>query len=388
MTTRNLGLLAVCALALPRAALANAGTPLLWAGFLHLAFGNLLIGLLEGFLLAKLFRLHLGRTIAILVLANYFSAWAGGYFLRPAIVSAFPLDMDNAWDFFWTMVALAYPATLLLELPFVAMALRRGSRSLGRALSGSLAVQTVSYLLLFGWYWMASGTSLFTRMEIVRLSTMTLPEGVLIYFIAADDGHVYRMGSNAMGTRKVFDLASTNADDRLFVRTSLKDGNRWDLAALMAGHRGVPTTVLVAENFAAEAATGWGWLNNGQSEELVTSLNSGPAIILGSAKDSYWQFWAGDGAMGGLRGYHDGTGTQVHFSYETLFGHWPIRNATLLPGDKVLFQLGRDQICMLDPDAKQIALVARGRGPVAVMSEDGAATEPKGTVDKDADPQN
>ncbi len=46
-----------------------------------------------------------------------------------------------------------------------------------------------------------------------------------------------------------------------------------------------------------------------------------------------------------------------------------VRNATHLPGDAVLFQLGRDQICVLDPVRRQVALLARGRGPTAVMAE-------------------
>ncbi len=39
-------------LALHQHALANAGTPLIWAGILHLVFGNAIIGIGEGILLA------------------------------------------------------------------------------------------------------------------------------------------------------------------------------------------------------------------------------------------------------------------------------------------------------------------------------------------------
>jgi hypothetical protein len=45
---------------------------------------------------------------------------------------------------------------------------------------------------------------------------------------------------------------------------------------------------------------------------------------------------------------------------------WAVRNAVHLPGDTVLLQLGDNQICLYDPEKKQIALVARGRGPIAV----------------------
>jgi hypothetical protein len=40
-----------------------------------------------------------------------------------------------------------------------------------------------------------------------------------------------------------------------------------------------------------------------------------------------------------------------------------------LPGDLVLFQLGENQICVVDPNLKKVALLAHGRGPVAVISK-------------------
>ena len=43
----------------PCVAQANAGTPLIWGEFLHLTGGNVLIGLVEGILLYKLFKLEI-----------------------------------------------------------------------------------------------------------------------------------------------------------------------------------------------------------------------------------------------------------------------------------------------------------------------------------------
>jgi hypothetical protein len=53
-------LLLVC---LPSRALANAGTPLMWASLLHLVFGNALLGVCEGILIARAFRLDAGKTV-------------------------------------------------------------------------------------------------------------------------------------------------------------------------------------------------------------------------------------------------------------------------------------------------------------------------------------
>lgn len=40
------------------ALLANAGTPLIWAGMFQLTFGNAIIGAVEGFVLARWLRLR------------------------------------------------------------------------------------------------------------------------------------------------------------------------------------------------------------------------------------------------------------------------------------------------------------------------------------------
>ena len=74
-------------------------------------------------------------------------------------------------------------------------------------------------------------------------------------------------------------------------------------------------------------------------------------------------------ARRGMRASRTDTGTEFRVAFEMPLGDWRICDATHLPGDYVLFQLGRDQICIFDPMQKRIALVARGRGPVAVLED-------------------
>jgi len=365
-------LVMLAALALPTAAQANAGTPLMWAGFAHLTFGNLLIGLLEAALLIRLFRMDPARRPAVLlVLGNYVSAWVGGLFLRGAIVRSLPMDLSNAWSWQWFMVAVTYLLTLVLEYPFVVMALPRLPGRLRAAAWGSLVIQTASYALLFGWYWMASGKSLYTAMDIVEPTAIALPEGVAVYSIGAADGHVYRMDLPGLDRRRVVDLGSTGRMDRLYVCPSATAEGRWDLMARLEGKdRSRARDVVVVAGVAAEAAPSWqSLLARPPRKEVGTWGYDGPAARLGPAKDSPWKFRAGFWATEGLWGEHTGTGAIVHLAIETPFTAWMVRNATHLPGDAVLFQLGRDQICVLDPVRRQVALLARGRGPTAVMAE-------------------
>lgn len=355
-------------LGLPSVAYANAGTPLMWASILHLLLGNLFIGLLEGFLLAKLFNVSRKRAVELLILANYFSAWMGGILVVGGISSLIPMDLNNAWGLFWLLVVLTYVITLLFEFPFVAFVFRGDPLWRKKAVRGSLVIQTLSYTILFGWYWMASGTSLYTKTKVVDLSSISMPERVLMYYISIDDGDVYARSLAEPAQRSVFNLNSTHRNDRLLVRRSTADSNTWDLVArLETDDHNNPNLIPIQESFASIAAPTW------RSEHTVTSqypgtwFNFGPVPKLGDAKSSDWEFRSG--FWQGFSGDETNTDTHIAFSFETPFAAWPVRNATHLPTDKVLLQLGDDQICLYDPIENSIALVVKGRGPIAIIQD-------------------
>ena len=48
---------------------------MLWAGLVYLVFGALLLGVLEGLALARVFNIPRKRCIVLLVAANYVVAW-------------------------------------------------------------------------------------------------------------------------------------------------------------------------------------------------------------------------------------------------------------------------------------------------------------------------
>jgi hypothetical protein len=354
----------------PSVAQANAGTPLMWAGMLHLVFGNLLIGLLEGILLAKVFGLSTKKCIGLLIPANYFSAWLGGFLISGAISSRLPLNLNNAWMLFWLMVLITYIITIVLEFPFVALVFRGVARWRRKAVRASVIIQTVSYVFLFGWYWLASGASLYTRNDVVELSSISLPEEVMMYFISVDDGDVYASHLDQTQPIYVYDLNSTDRNDRLFVRTCSVDNDTWDLVGrLETDESRNPMLVTVQESFATVAAPSWRSMNTEPPQYEGTWFNFGKVPRLGEAEESFWEFWSGFWPYEGLQGKQTKSGARVKFSIETPFMAWSVRNATHLPGDKVLLQLGEDQICVYDPEKKQIALLTRGRGPIAVIHE-------------------
>jgi hypothetical protein len=342
----------------------------MWAGMLHLVFGNALIGVGEGLLLAWLFSVPKRKSVLIMIPANYASAWLGGLFIRGAIVRALPMDLNNGWRWFWIMVVVTYIMTLIIEWPFVAWCLRGTQNWLKRSLVASLVVQSASYVLLFGWYWMASGTSLYTKMNIVAPTDVSLPNSVIVYFIGPVDGNVYKRQLAGKGEEKTYELHSKDDNDRLFVRRSRTDTNHWYLVArLDSKDRRDPRFVDVLTNLPVEAAPDWHSLHTEPPQHDGTWMNFGEVQSLGSATNSHWRFWAGFWPAEGLRASDNTTSQSVRFSYETPFGAWMVRNAVHLPSDKVLFQLGDDQICVFDPVGRQVALLWHGRGPVPVIEK-------------------
>ena len=109
-------LLAAALLAVPSAAYANVGTPLMWALGFHLLLGNFLLGVFEGLLLAKIFSLPKGKCVALLVIANYLSAWFGGYGIARAIADLLPFTLNNVAWLLALLAAITYALTLLICL--------------------------------------------------------------------------------------------------------------------------------------------------------------------------------------------------------------------------------------------------------------------------------
>jgi hypothetical protein len=349
----------------PGLVIADTGTPLALATVFQLLVGNFLLGLLEGAILAKVFKLRLRRCIGLMILANYFSAWVGWLIVR-GLSLGWPPNLYHAVWFSWILLFVTYALTLLLEWPFVASCLRGAPHWFAKSLKGSVIIQTISYLLLVALFWPLSYTDLYTHFTFVPPERVALPTDVYVFYVSKTDGNVY-CRSAVSGAVKVSDLKTAEAvpvDYSLHIRPSEK-GKResWDLVAVPSandpwGKGGIIVVPRIMENPPQSV-----WQQYEKSR--IT-----PAQI-GSATQSRWEFvWGrpigGRGAFGG-RNKHKGEGLYV--GYDTPIFGWDIWRPIHLPGDKILFQLGKDQLCLLDVETRQIALWERGHGAVAVPKE-------------------
>lgn len=357
----------------PATAHADVGTPLMWATLFHLFIGNLLIGIFEGYLLAKFFKLPKLRSIILMIIANYVSMWLGGLLLLGWLSSLIPVDLSSGRWIYPGLILLSFILTLLMEYPFVFGAFKGVQGKWKKAWKGTLLTQLLSYIILFGWYGMTSHATLYTENKVVQLFEMELPKDVTIYFISAEDGNVYSGNLAEQDWQKVYDLYKKDEKtvNCLNVWPSEKNTNLWDLVFCERDRKGVKIAEIILKDIAQDATPSRdSILNNGPYTDPYRQLYI-DAPQIGDAKQSDWyDFRTGSWSSEGFWGRNKKTNKKVHVSFEIPYGnYWWVRFVTHLPTDKILFQLGRDQICLYDLNKKQVALVARGRGPVAVIGK-------------------
>ena len=354
---------------MPSVILANVGTPLIWVTLFHLVLGNIFIGILEGALLASLYRISSGRAVFLMILANYFSAWVGLVYLS-LIVESKNFSLYDAPGVIWGMIAVAYVTTILLEWPFVLACFWRVDKALRRSVGASILVQSVSYVLLFGFYWAVSVRSLSTELTVVRPSEIASSAAVRIFYIADEDGNVYSRNLGTGQTKQVYALKSQDFKDCLSFQASTSEAGFHEIVALLdSGDHNEPNVVRIDIAVPDENCP---LMTNGKplTEYRWQSPSSGVAAKLGSAVESPWDFKAGFWPLQGLSGENTKTDDSVRFAIETPFVRWNVRRAIQLPADQILFQLGKSQICLLDLKERKVAVLCFGHGAVAVLDTD------------------
>jgi len=294
-------------------AFADVGTPLIWATFVYMFIGNALIGLVEGWLLARLFGARHRFTIAIMMGANYVSAWIGAMTLPGPLPTPQTIeDVVRCWlAYIVLFVGVTWLMSVLIEWPFVAVCLPRTPHRAIKSLGVSAVLQSISYVFIVLWIYGASVDSLATETVLVSPRDIRVdPHFELVYI--GREGSTWK--SDFQGRRRLIAIAAPSDPAKFHELLMFPSFQPVDLR------------------------------KESEREILVRT-----------------GFWAFEG----LRTWTQETNAE-RFALETPLTKWAASNATILPGDHVVFQLGLDQICLFELRTKRIALIARGQRPVVV----------------------
>jgi len=346
-------------------AFANVGTPLMWAGMLHLVIGNALIGIIEGLLISKIFKAKKRRAIRIMILANYVSMAAGSF-----IVGFTGHFLSNFLTIYWIHLFLiasfvaVFLLTVLLEWPFCYWILRVDAVARKQSFRSSLYAQILSYALLIPFYFLASGTSLLLNVKIQRDLSFA-GTNPWVYFINENGRSVDRIQLSGRAKEKVADVSANSEYARLFPKKA--ESGKWDLWLKDRKEGEKNEQIKIFDGFSKEMAQptrGDGQVIEGQMDSW---FNFG-VVDYRETDKRQWKVRAGFWAIEGFLAENEKEGKSFYIALETPFVQWYIRNVTILPGDQVVFQMG-DQIVLLDIESHKMGLVTKGRGPLVSFDE-------------------
>ncbi|MFK7911805.1 MAG: hypothetical protein AB8F34_14565 [Akkermansiaceae bacterium] len=343
----------------PTIASANMGTPLMWSSGFHLLFGNALIGIIEGRILGRRYLKGYLKPATVMVIANYVSAWLGYFFLIRWLSNHNDLTIENLRMSMLGLFFLAFLITLIIEYPFVWWMLNKTKASWVKIAKATLLVNIVTYTMMFLWYWMLSGTSMITRLDHVPLVEARPPAGYDLYYIDPAGKRVLCFDMATGKERQVAEIDVSVKSSRLIYKpnSGMLDLQLWTAPKDRTSE---VDTKLLKSGIATEPLTH----QEESSEEhknpvRVTWFNIGKAKCL--AHDSEWEFTTGFWPVQGISGKMKGRDEKrVRYALATPFVSWAARSAHHLDGELVVFQLGDDQICLLDPIQENITLLARG----------------------------
>ncbi|MGD9128532.1 MAG: hypothetical protein PVH19_14235 [Planctomycetia bacterium] len=351
---------------LPSVAWANAGSPLVMDYWINLLIGNTIIGIIEGGLLIWIYRTPKFWSIPLMILANYQSTLFGYI-----IVSHPPKSLDitflNVHFWFWVFVAVTFLMTLFTEYFFVFLAFFIKDRKalyakeikkghfLKKITLATILINLITYALLFCWYWLQATCQIYLAPAIVPLDQLGAPAGYEVYYISPDNANVVCMDLAGNEKKRIESPAASSVNH--FAKTVEPNGDFCDLQFYWyPGYGEEFKSIIIKEHIPLQA---FARLNK-ESPIEIPQINA----------SENWKFSAIESTRGYIfGGKRDEYGSSFSFPGQIPLIDRSIHFATCIEGNFVIFQMGEDQIYILHPPTKKIALLARGRLPVVVCTK-------------------
>jgi hypothetical protein len=338
------------------ALLANAGTAMMWMPLLHLSIGNIVIAVVEALLVWAVLRQSLPRCFWIMLAANYTSAGLGLILRGRFNDLVAPLfgepDIFNASARLMAFAAAAFVLTLLVEAPFTLWLTKRAGLRVWWGVAALLIANAVSYTGLAVLYSRASAQTLLVTLTPVRTGPHVPGDDAYeIWYLDAQTDRVHAVGLDGSHRRQISQTTYPDAtylavlaDEDSVLASSVKNYSTERVAALPKG------SVATADE--GRVPAWYGDIDARRFPGLTESVKA----------------WVGEWAGRTTYLWDEGPPRRelLELAHENALESWRIAYVTVLPDTRLVFQLGRDQICVADPDQKTLALIARGRGPIVI----------------------
>lgn len=343
----------------------------MWASGLFMLFGNALIGILEGLLIASVFKTRAGRTVLFMIVANYVSMFVGlwGVSYLADWFTEIQLRVEPVqagWRALLVAVVGSFLCSVAIEWPFCSLAMKNTGVRPGKAIRATLLAQTASYAILIPCFSLFSQASLYTSSSIEPDLGFVAKPPATVYYIDRNDGDIWSILTDGTGKRRVKDANLTMSNARLFVDKG-KEGDLYDLWSVSG--RDVPAQLVIRgighdaaprrqSNFTIEPDS---WSNHGMwGQEMEHTI---VCPIAGGEWIAVPGFWGAQGIT-----IRKGDEPAYSLVLDTPFVSWIMRNAVNLPHDQSVFQI-EDMLVILDMPSRRLGFLTIGRGPVVVLPE-------------------
>jgi hypothetical protein len=357
--------LAVLTLSTP--AMANYLTSMMLVSSCQIYFGNILIGILEGLVIARLYDLPGKRSIGWMIGANYASMVAGMItvsflvlFVEEAILG------DDAFAHTPLLLAImavaSFIITLLIEWPFCYRILAGQPDRFRKSIRADLVAQVISYALLIpGWLGIGS-YGLATQVRVDPSVVTQCRDDATLYFVAQGCDRVCKCRLNGTHIEEVARFSPiSNSSWLLLMRAAptepwqlrLRDSK--DPTVLVRDVHGSPIIEAALEDHDDNDPAG-----EARIERYFASYSP---IDYRPADQRAWKVHLTYPRE--ITASNERTGEKFNVAMDAPFLGWRPQYGTLLPGDYFVFEMGA-RILLLDLNTRRLGMITRGHNPIVV----------------------
>ena len=351
----------------------------MWLTMLHLAIGNLFIGIIEGLLASWILKAKKTRSILIMILANYSSATTG--VLLIGILDRHHIETLHRFNFYYlhTSIGIIFCAlfalTVIFEWPLVRWIQGKTSPNWKKAIYVSLIAQTVSYTLISPLYFLSSAASIKAPWNISEKAGLSDTKGYILYLDPKRE-HLMKMSlQNFRNSKELETLRTPFNYSNLFVDLESKE----QLSLRCLGYKSTNSgqeEIELQTTIARDQTSGpWrkSFLEKVQKAKLIPADRSYELRSLKlcnvadySRKDSKWKIqYVGTWAIEGIA-FEDVDKNSLRLAVETPPFWWGVSCPTMLPNNRVIFAMG-PHLVYADLNTKELTWLGLGKSPLVVL---------------------
>jgi hypothetical protein len=258
----------------------------------------------------------------------------------------------------WTLLAVTFVITLIIEWPFYYFAMRHLRRRWSSVLSVGIA-NVGSYILLLLFYvWISRNTLSDFQLQ-AGLGSIRLPEYSVLY-ISPADGDVYLLRLDGSAPQHLFTLGERSEQASLELKMDA-EADRANLVVQVEHAESIiaPMDVIRgSRQIEPDVRRAW-------ADEDIDDFRP-PEMRTWKFRTSVWAYWA-------FSAFKGDRASSLDVALDLPILSWPASLVAAVPGEYAIFEFG-PQIVLFDPSKRTLHFLVLGQGPLVLKDAPGCVT--------------